>query len=75
MTYPGKFEDKRADNLSFQFQNRRLLSEYVNNHSNFVQFSAISARSTDEHSVGVTDNAQHYIILHYVIIYIYIYRR
>ncbi len=23
VTYPGKFEDKRADNLSFRFQNRR----------------------------------------------------
>ncbi len=26
VTYPGMFEDKRADNLSFRFQNQRLLS-------------------------------------------------
>ncbi len=60
VTYPGKFEDERADKLGFRFQNRRLLLGYVSNHSNLlsednllrsrlcsrviVHFSAISAR-------------------------------
>ncbi len=30
------FEDKRADNLRFRFQNQRLLSGYVSNHSKLL---------------------------------------
>ncbi len=80
VTYPGKFEDKQADNLSFRFQNRRLPSGYVSNHSDLLSedsllqsrlCSRISSlqcyQRTREPSVGVTDSAQHYIILHYVI--------
>ncbi len=36
VTYLGMFEYERADNLSFRFQNRRLLSGYVSNHSNLL---------------------------------------
>ncbi len=93
VTYLGMFEYKRADNLSFQFQNRRLLSGYVSNHSNLLSednllrsrfCSRVSSlqshqlkRATDEPSVGVTDRAQHYILLQYSYaiqptIYIYI---
>ncbi len=36
VTYPGKFEDERADKLGFRFQNRRLLLGYVSNHSNLL---------------------------------------
>ncbi len=36
VTYLGMFEYKRAENLSFRFQNRRLLSGYVSNHSNLL---------------------------------------